>query len=145
METFHMMRGAGRTLLLAPEEPDDALEAIPRGVPLRVSITVPRGGKSRSVGHLRKYMALLKVAHEASGLAMPFDQYRKWLAIRAGYFDIAPDGQLIAKSIAFDKMDQDRFTALYKDTLTYLIEHVMGPGTRPDDVEAQVDNLLGFA
>lgn len=145
MITVYMVRGHARELQLCPEEDSSVLELLPRGVALKVSITGVGKQKARSVQFHRKYMALLKVAYDGAGMSMPFEAYRRWLAIRAGYFDIAPDGQLIAKSISFANMSPEQFEALYKATLNYLIEHVMGEGTNHGDINSQVDYLLGFA
>ena len=69
--------------------------------------------KARNPRFHRKFFALIKIGHDNTDLNMPIDSYRKYITVKAGFFERFPTkkGEYIeAKSIAFDKMD-DRHLA----------------------------------
>jgi len=99
--------------------------------------------KDRNYLFLKKFMALCRVGNENSkNVEMPFDAYRKYATIKAGYFDVyhTPKGVMIeAKSIAFDKMKTDaEFQKVYNDVLSFIIKDT---GATKEDIEK---NLLSF-
>jgi hypothetical protein len=95
----------------------------------------------RNIGHHRKFFALLNLAHDNTSLEMPFDTYRKYLVMKAGYFDVfkTPRGDFYdAKSISFASMPQDEFEELYSRVLDVIIQDL---GCTEEEV---TENLINF-
>ena len=73
-------------------------------------------------------MALIRIGQENSkNVEMPFDAYRKYATIKAGYSDIyhTPKGLFVdAKSIAFDKMSESEFREVYNNVLNFIIKDI---------------------
>jgi len=90
------------------------------GETYRATIVRPRNLKFH-----KKAMALYKIGCENSkSVEMPFDSYRRYATIKAGYAKIyhTPKGTYVeAESIAFDSMDEDRFQKVYNDVLSFII------------------------
>jgi hypothetical protein len=73
----------------------------------------------------KKFFAMIKVGHNNTSLDMPFDAYRKYIIMKAGYFDIYKTDKgsmIIPKSISFDKMNEDEFRECYSRCLDKVIE-----------------------
>ena len=97
--------------------------------------------KIRNPKFHRKFFALVKLAHENSDYDMPLDSFRKYLVIKAGYFNVFPTqkGKYIeAKSIAFDKMDETEFAELYSKVLDVVVQEI---GVPQETIE---NELIGF-
>jgi len=95
----------------------------------------------RNAGHHRKFWAMLRYFAEFLDTPMSDSSLKAWAVIGAGWFDIAPDGTLLAHSIAFDAMPQAEFERLYSAALDYLLRAVA-----PDAMTRQdVDDALRFA
>jgi len=79
-----------------------------------------------------------------------FDRFRKDLVILAGYYDISirVDGstRIEAKSLRFDKMDNDEFSACYSAIIDVLLAKIpsMANMTK-DEVDETVNKILSFA
>lgn len=90
----------------------------------------------------KKFMALCKIGCENSKyVEMPFDAYRKYATIKAGYYNIysTPKGSFVeAKSLAFDKMNQEEFEDLYSRVLQFVINDIGA------DAETINQELAGF-
>lgn len=92
----------------------------------------------RNVGFHRKFFALLNVGHENTKMDMPFETYRKYVIMKAGYFKAfsTPRGTFYdAESIAFSAMSQDQFEELYSRVLNVIIEDV---GCTSEEIEMQI-------
>ncbi len=74
----------------------------------------------------RKFMALCKLGCENSkSVNMPFDAYRKYVTMKAGFFTTykTPKGIMIEpESISFANMDEDKFKDVYNKVLEVVIE-----------------------
>ncbi|EBH5932289.1 DUF1367 family protein [Salmonella enterica] len=83
-------------------------------------------------------------------LLKSFEPYRAWVTVQAGYYDevILPDNtrRRIPKSIAFARMDEDTFRALYKDVFNvlwnFILRHKFSTQQEAENVAMQ---LLEFA
>lgn len=96
----------------------------------------------RNVGFHRKFFALLNIGHENSSLDMPFETYRKYMLVKAGYFTPyqTPKGIYYdPHSISFTNMSQDEFEEVYSRVLDKVIEEI---GVTKEDVEKQLINFL---
>lgn len=100
----------------------------------------------------KKYFGLLNYAFEQwdipdNDAAKDFDEYRKDLTILCGYFTMVPKvgggEKPKAKSIAFDKMDEEEFQRLYSKTIDVLLDKILQTHTE-EDVHRVMNQLLGF-
>ncbi|MGI3041163.1 DUF1367 family protein [Shewanella algae] len=118
--------------------------------------------KDRNPQFHRKYMSLLNLAfdyfepkpvkYRGQQLtpAKNFDEFRRWIAVQAGFYDVVgyPDGsvRVRAKSISFANMGEDEFSGLYSVTIDVLLAHVLfGKFKSSAEVDAAVDQLLRYA
>ena len=96
----------------------------------------------RNLGFHKKFMALINVGCENSQLEMPFDSYRKYMTIKAGFFHAyqTPKGVYYeAMSLAFSSMDNDEFENVYNKVLDKIIEDI---GATSEEIEAQLINFM---
>ena len=83
--------------------------------------------RPRNIGFHRKFFALINLGHQNTSLEMPFETYRRYVIMKAGYFNsyITPKGTLIeAQSISFSSMDEDTFSDLYSRALDVIIKDI---------------------
>lgn len=107
------------------------------GEDYQVEVTNPR-----NVGYHRRFFAMLNVGHENTSLDMPFDTYRKYMIVKAGFFTAyqTPKGIYYdPNSISFASMSQDEFEEVYSRVLDKVIEDV---GLEREDVERQLINFM---
>jgi hypothetical protein len=124
---------------LVPLYPSDYDEKrkLKLGQDYEVSITNPR-----NVGFHRKFFALLNVGHENTSLDMPFETYRKYMTVKAGYFTAyqTPKGVYYdPESISFANMNQDEFEQVYSRVLDKVIEDI---GVTKEEIEKQLINFM---
>jgi len=90
-------------------------------------------------------MALLRAGYRYTDHSMPFNGFRYWMTVKAGFFCVAPDGMLVALSIAFAHMSPSDFEKLYNRTVDYMIQHVVPDNVRREDLDQAVEAIiLGF-
>lgn len=98
--------------------------------------------KGRNYKFLCKFMAMVRIGHENTKLDMPFDTYRKLMTMRAGFYKAYDTGKgtlFEAKSIAFDKMEEDKFEDVYSRVLDKVMDDV---GLERSDIEAQLITFM---
>jgi len=96
----------------------------------------------RNIGFHKKFFALINVGHENTSLEMPFDTYRKYMIMKAGYFKsyTTPKGTYYeADSISFASMSQDQFEDVYSRVLDKIIEDI---GATKEDIENQLVTFM---
>lgn len=96
----------------------------------------------RNIGFHKKFMALINIGCENSKLNMPFDTYRRYMTIKAGYFKAysTPKGVYYeAMSISFASMEQDEFEEVYSKVLDKIIEDI---GATSEEIEMQLANFM---
>ncbi len=121
---------------LYPSDFDDKRK-LRLGETYQVEVTNPR-----NVGFHKKFFAMLNVGHENTSLDMPFDTYRKYMIVKAGFFTAyqTPKGVYYdPNSISFASMSQDEFEEVYSRVLDKVIEDV---GLEREDVERQLINFM---
>ena len=100
--------------------------------------------EERNYQFLKKFMALIKIGHENTREfpdGIPFDPYRKWATMKAGYYDAyhTKKGVMVeAKSISFKNMKEPEFAELYKAVIDVIIKDI---GTTKEEIE---NNLINF-
>lgn len=144
-------------LIVIPTTPVDAefLEDIPLGRDAKLVVTVPRG-----LPFHKKFFALLKTIlnymDDRTKLALNVHTVPE-LLIRikldlglytlhiAGAGGAVPEGQpiYIPDSISFGRMDETKFSRLYKDTINVAVGKYV-PTQNPASMMAAVDALLRF-
>lgn len=119
--------------------------------------------KPRNVKFHRKYFAMINTAYEMWDAPLTavwngqtyeveknVETFREYLTVRAGHYDVVvlPDGSVkfIAKSIRFDKMDDDQFAKLYSDTINAIIKYVLpDAGSQGESEYREIfDRILQF-
>jgi hypothetical protein len=96
----------------------------------------------RNVGFHRKFFALLNIGHENTKLQMPFETYRKYMIVKAGYFTAyqTPKGIYYdPESISFTNMNQNQFEEVYSRVLDKIIDDI---GATKEDIEKQLINFM---
>ena len=124
---------------LVPLYPSDQDEKrkLKLGVDYLVEVTNPR-----NIGFHKKFFALLNIGHENTDLDMPFDTYRKYILMKAGYFKAfnTPKGTFYdAESISFANMPQDKFEEVYSRVLDKIIADI---GCTSEEIEKQLINFM---
>jgi hypothetical protein len=115
--------------------------------------------KKRNIKFHRKFMALVSYAYdlfeppdvEVNGTVITgtkdFNEFRKWLTVKAGYHDVIgyPDGsvRLRAKSISFAKMDEEQFSQLYSNCIDVILRYICATYSQ-EDLENSVANVMGY-
>ena len=98
--------------------------------------------EERNYEFLKKFMALIRIGCDNSkSVEMPFDTYRNYATIKAGYAKIytTPKGTFVeAESISFKKMSEEKFEKVYNDVLDFIIKDTGA------DAEFIQNNLGGF-
>ena len=125
-------------LYAADEVAERYLSRIAQGEAVEVKVR-----KYRNLAFHRKFFALLNYAYDmweppevepekgwmkAMTPEKSFDRFRKDLIILAGYYEphyrVNGEVRLEAKSIAFDKMDEDEFAELYSAVLDVILDKI---------------------
>ena len=96
----------------------------------------------RNIGFHRKFFALVNLGHENTDLEMPFETYRKYIIMKAGYFKgyQTPKGMFYEPdSISFSSMEQDQFEDVYSRVLDKIIKDI---GSNKEDIEKQLTDFM---
>lgn len=96
----------------------------------------------RNYMFLKKFFAMINIGHVNTSLDMPFEAYRKYMIMKAGYFKAyqTPKGVFYEpESISFANMSQDEFEEVYSRVLDKVIEDI---GSDRDTIERQLVSFL---
>lgn len=130
----------------------DAMEEMQSNGEFKATFTRPRNIKFH-----KKFFALLNVAFDAweapamehAGIPVQKnrDRFRKDIIIACGFYEttvnLAGKVRLEAKSIRFDRMDDDEFEKLYSKAIDVILGQVLSNYTR-EDLDYQVEQILRF-
>jgi hypothetical protein len=97
--------------------------------------------KKRNIGFHRRFFALLNLGWQNTSLDMPFETYRKYIIMKAGYFEVyhTEKGAFYdSKSISFSSMDQDQFEEVYSRVLDVIAKDI------DTEKESIVNELINF-
>lgn len=141
-----ILRRTWEGLTPADDEALDQLKQLKMGQLVKAKIT-----QARNLGFHRKFMAMVRLVFENQD---EYDNFNVFLNIVVktitGHVDTVikeHNGKTyvayVPKSISFASMDQLEFEQFYATTLQALIDRYMH-GTDADDVEHEVDQLVGF-
>lgn len=122
----------------SPEDSDEDIK-IPFGERVMVEYT-----KGRDYVNHKRFFAFIKQTFAMQEFYDDMDIYRKWLTMKAGYFDTAvtPAGVtlFLPQSIAFEKMEESEFRELFSKCINVFIKE-LGNGISRDELDQIV---LGF-
>jgi hypothetical protein len=96
----------------------------------------------RNLGFHKKFFALLNIGHENTKLDMPFETYRKYMTVKAGFFTAyqTPKGIFYdPDSISFASMEQNEFEEVYSRVLDKIIEDI---GLTRPEIEKQLIDFM---
>ncbi len=96
----------------------------------------------RNIGFHKKFFALVNIGHQNTSLEMPFETYRRYVIMKAGYFKVYNTGKgsyYEAESISFAKMDQIQFEEVYSRVLDIIIKDL---GVSKDEIEETLINFF---
>ena len=96
----------------------------------------------RNIGFHRKFFAMVNIGHENTSMEMPFETYRKYMIMKAGYFKAyqTPKGHYYeADSISFGNMTQDEFEEVYSRVLDKIIIDI---GSTREEIEKQLIEFM---
>ena len=96
----------------------------------------------RNYEFLKKFMALINLGCENSKLNMPFETYRRYMTIKAGFFNAYQTDKGIyyeAMSLSFGSMDEATFQDVYSRVLDKIIEDI---GLTRPEVEKQLIEFM---
>ena len=132
-----------RGAFLVPCAPmdSDALMRFPTAKRLSVRVTQPR-----SVPQHRLYWSMLTLVADNLDQPINADDLHEWLKLKLGYARPVRqrNGEIVyvARSIAFDTMEQPEFREFFDRAVTVLIEHII-PGLKVADLEREARAMLG--
>jgi len=96
----------------------------------------------RNIGFHKKFFALVNIGHQNTSLEMPFETYRRYVIMKAGYFKVYNTGKgsyYEAESISFANMDQIQFEEVYSRVLDIIIKDL---GVSKDEIEETLINFF---
>lgn len=96
----------------------------------------------RNLGFHKKFFALLNLAHQNHNLDLPFEGFRAYILIKAGYVNIldTPKGAMyLPKSISFASMSQDEFEECYNRVVNILIKEL---GITSEMIEGELKGFM---
>lgn len=90
----------------------------------------------------KKFFALVNLGFTNTSLEMPFDSYRKYLIMKAGFFKAytTPRGTYLeADSISFASMTEESFEDLYSRVIDVVIKDI---GSTTEEIEMQLTDFF---
>jgi hypothetical protein len=104
-------------LMPADDESREALKLVGIGDAIKCTTS-----GMRNYRFLRKFMKLIKLGYENQDQFTDITTFRYWLMIKAGHYTITPDGTPVPHSVAFDKMDEVKFSEVYDEVHRFLCQ-----------------------
>jgi len=99
--------------------------------------------KRRNYENHKRFMAFIKTTFDMQEFYEDREIYRKWLTMKAGYFDTVatPKGEtlFLPQSISFEKMDEVEFKELFSKCINVFLREVGGGCT-----EEELMRVLGY-
>lgn len=152
MTDIYLIKTASGAMVPADSQSAEYLSRQKIGQGFKADIT-----RARNIKFHRKFFALLNYAfdrwepaeklYKGKPVAKNFNQFRADITILAGYYETAirMNGtvRVTPKSIAFHRMDEDEFSALYSAVIDVLLQRIFIDQTR-EDVDNVVNNILAY-
>lgn len=118
---LRVMPGASKHLIGADEESQKYLNRRHPGDVLTVNVRIARNYENH-----KRFFDFINTTFSMQEHFEEPEAYRKWLIMKAGYFDtlVEPDGavRLIPRSISFENMDEDEFEKLFSTAIDVFLK-----------------------
>lgn len=141
MPTLNLIKAHNNSLRPADQEAEQYLSKIGFAEQVTCKITRPRNPALH-----RKFFSLLNLVYENQERYQTFEAFRHEVVMRAGFFEehVHLTGRVsyVAKSLAYDKMDDLEFSELYDKCCVVLLQHFM-PETSREELEQAVLEYMG--
>jgi hypothetical protein len=140
---------------LVPADPQasEYIAKLKMGSGIKAKVT-----KHNNVAFHRKLFALFNVAFDAwepgekeykgQKIEKNFNQFRNDLTVLAGFYEttitLRGEVRLVAKSLSFEKMDQDEREALYSAVINVVLAKILTNYSR-ENLDRVVEQVLAFA
>ena len=98
--------------------------------------------RPRNIKFHRLFFALLNIGHQNTSLELPFEAYRKYVVMKAGFYNVYNTGKgqfFEAQSISFGAMDEDQFKEVYSRVLDVIIEDI---SAGKEEIERELINFM---
>ncbi len=140
--------------VLGPHTPDDEnkVRKLPTDKPVRAQITVPR-----NLAMHRRGFAFLQAVFSLQDQFEDFEVFRKWLVMKAGYFDVMviPDRSvggrrfesgeiLLPKSLSFASMDEVEFRECVQRMITAFLNSICNHGLTVHDIDQAWNEAMSW-
>jgi len=136
------------------DQDKELIDSLPKNQLINCAVT-----KKRNIKFHRKFYSLLNYAYDlfeppeivANGRTFDgnkdFEEFRKWLIVKAGYFDVIgyPDDsvRVRAKSISFGKMEEEEFERVYNNCINVVIKYLCQNYTE-EELKTVLDNVMSY-
>ncbi len=98
---------------------------------------------ARNYKFLKKYMSMLKLVYENQSKYDNFTSFRNEVALRSGFYKthVTLKGTtiFIVDSIAFDKMEENEFEALFNKSIDVILKHFISA-----DKDVLIEEILSY-
>ena len=95
---------------------------------------------ARNYEQHKRYFSFLNFTFDNQDHFEEFEAYRKWLALKAGFFTtlVEPNGNIryIVDSISFESMDEDVFEKLFSVSIDVFLKNFGGDMTQDELLQA---------
>lgn len=137
---LNLLKAHNQSLRAADAQAEKYLSKIPFGEQVVCTIKRPRNPKFH-----RKLFSLFSLVFENQELYDNFDRFRKEIVMRAGFYEehthLTGKVSYVAKSLAFDKMDETEFSELYDKCCGVIIQYFWPDISRHQLEEAVLDYM----
>ena len=92
----------------------------------------------RNIGFHKKFFALINLGHKNTKLELPFESYRAYVLMKAGYVKTftTPNGLMfLPDSISFANKTQDQFEEVYSRVIDVIIKDI---GVTSEEIEKEL-------
>jgi len=92
----------------------------------------------RNIGFHKKFFALINLGHKNTKLRLPFESYRAYVLMKAGYVKTftTPSGLMfLPESISFANKTQDQFEEVYSRVIDVIIKDI---GVTSEEIEKEL-------
>jgi hypothetical protein len=140
---LRLLKTHNNRLSPADGQAEQYLTKVPFGELVMCTVTRPRNPKFH-----RKLMSLFQLVYENQERYNNFERFRKEIVMRAGFYEehthLTGQVSYIAKSLAFDKMDETEFSDLYDKCCAVIIQYFWPDITQHQLEEAVMDYMGNY-
>jgi len=132
-----LKKTSGGLLMANNDETADYIDRLKIG-----QVVVTDIKKARNPEQHKRYFSFLNATFEMQDHFETLEQYRKWIAMKAGFYTaiVAPNGNtfFVAESISFENMDEDKFLELFSSSIDIFLKE-LGKGVSESDLMRVID------